>query len=286
MPKSLLAPFGQLEYKAGMEDDFINQYYNKLAKVHGNGPRMSMRDMYIRETEFEFFKKSLELQCLDQKKNFKILDLGCGNGFVCSKLQEELVRFDLEFTGLEYCEELFKICLSAKKENLNFIHGDARNRDIFAPKSFDAIVSERAIINILNLKEQKSALSNIEYWLKPGGHYYSAESFREPLHELSMASQEMNFEELKPSKHNLFLWKKNFKQHLESLNMKKLDPATKENYLSTHFYLTRVIHRLIRPEGGKKNPKLFQKFFHEALPPAVGNFSPILFQNWQKPLAH
>ena len=104
-----------------------------------------------------------------------------------------------------------------------------------------------------------------------------SESFREPHHELTMACQELNIEAPKISDHNCYLWKNKFEEILSGLKMKKQNPVIEENFLSTHFYMTRVFHRAFRPEGAKVKGKFFQQFMGQALSPGIGNFSPILF---------
>ena len=260
-----------------MEQDFTKNYYAHLAAIHGNDPKMSMRDQYIREQENQFFRRSL--QTLGQAKKLKVLDLGCGNGHLIKYLSECFSDQEIEFYGLEYSPELFNIC---QQEHGHFLLGDARIKNTFEDGLFDIILSQRMIINILKLKEQKQTLNNIFFWLKPEGYYLCSESFREPLHNLSIACQEMSFPEIRPSKHNLFLWRKNFESFMTDFGFHKQRPVVAENSLSTHFYMTRVIHRLIRPRDGKKNPKYFKNFFHQALEPDIGDFSPILFYQWKK----
>jgi tRNA (uracil-5-)-methyltransferase TRM9 len=90
--------------------------------------------------------------------NSRVLDIGCGNG------KNMLYRTDLQMIGLEYSEELCKICVDRK---LSVVQGDARCLP-FPDNSFDAIIMI-AVIHHINPEEHIATLNEIKRVLKTGG---------------------------------------------------------------------------------------------------------------------
>jgi hypothetical protein len=91
----------------------------------------------------------------------------------------------------------------------------------------------------------------------------------------------MKLEALKESHQNKYLVEYQIEQFLK-MGMKRKTATRPFNYLSSHFFITRVFHKSNRPEGGKVKYTHFAKFFTHALPPAIGNYSPIQFHVFQK----
>jgi hypothetical protein len=73
-----------------------------------------------------------------------------------------------------------------------------------------------------------------------------------------------------------------FMLNLSETGFQEIEGTFPPNYLSTYFYLTRIFHHLVRPEGGKKENTRFVRFFTEAIGPSIGNFSPIQFRVFEK----
>ena len=108
-----------------------------------------------------------------------------------------------------------------------------------------------------------------------------SESFNDSWMQLNQARKEFLLEEIPQSPHNSYL-PKNVISTLLELDFVRQDCSIPSNYLSTHFYITRVFHPMLRPDGGKIQNTHFIDFFKKALPPAVGNFSPIQFHLFTK----
>ena len=51
-------------------------------------------------------------------------------------------------------------------------------------------------------------------------------------------------------------------------------PAFEPNFLSTHYFVTRVVHDLLRPEGGAVRNTHFAKFLSSVLP-NYGDYAPV-----------
>ena len=54
------------------------------------------------------------------------------------------------------------------------------------------------------------------------------------------------------------------------------------NYLSTHYFVSRVVHELVRPRDGSIRNTEFVKFLDSALPPAIGDYAPLRFLVFKK----
>ncbi len=262
-------------------DELILNHYKKVAEKNGFAPTSSMEDQYIRQSEVDFFLSEISFFVKEKGECLNVLDVGCGNGYLLSLIREKFSALNL--WGLEFTPELFDLAQKRNLCNTTIIHGDCRKEQYFTTlPDMDIIITERAVINILTKNEQEITLLNILKKLSFGGSYLLSESFEGPLEELNQACQEMGVKEVSQSYQNLYLgeWIVPF---LLSNNVHEERPKEySNNFLSTHFYLTRVFHKAIRKEGTKVKFTRFCDFFREALPPAIGNYSPILFRVFKK----
>lgn len=265
-------------------DDYILSHYANVAKQFGLSPLSSIEDQSIRDGETQFFKEAIQkiikgLSHLDRP--IQILDVGCGNGITIELLSKSFPH--IHFTGLEFCPELLDLCLQRKlpQDKINFIQGDMRENKFFKTNSFDIILSQRSLINILGKQKQVMALQNIAAALTEHGHYLLSESFYESWANLNHARAEFQMEEMPISKHNLFLTESRL-QTLTKSKMCEYHHDLGRFFLSTHFYLTRVVHPLLRRPGDRGVAPHFVKFLSEAMGPNIGDYSPIQFRWFEK----
>jgi ubiquinone/menaquinone biosynthesis C-methylase UbiE len=117
-------------------------------------------------------KKSAEkiARYLSLFKNHKILDLGCGNGWLSNYLAEKtnnkIFAVDLNLFELKQGMKAFKNC------NLNFIYGDIYSK-IFTPGSFNFVIIASAIQYFDDLSKLFLQLSSL---LKPKGEIHIIDS--------------------------------------------------------------------------------------------------------------
>ncbi len=249
-----------------------------VAETQGLSAKSTMEDLYVRQHEIDFIVKEIERFTTETNKTPSILDVGCGNGYLLTVLKEKFPNAIL--AGIEFTPELLKLAQSRELSNVKIEKGDIRLADFWHTK-VDIIISERVIINILSRKEQYQALENIHNKLQASGRYIMIESFIEPLKNLDRARSEMNLEPIKRSPQNRYISETAI-ENITDKNFTELPGLTPQNVLSTHFYITRVMHKSIRPEGARVKFTEFERFFNEALPLAVGNYSPILFRVFEK----
>ena len=109
-----------------------------------------------------------------------------------------------------------------------------------------------------------------------------SESFDESLVQLNLARREMKLEDISPKKHNLFLNENLVNYMRDRLSLSERSPVMDKNHLSSHFFVTRVTHQVIRPEGGKVKYSHVSRFFKASQENVFGNYSPILFREFIK----
>ena len=260
-------------------DHIILNHYKKVAKNQGLHSNSTIQDPVIRDAEIDFFLKSLKRFGEERGNyNFSVLDVGCGNGILLAKIKDRFPT--LELYGMEFSPDLLELAKSRELSGVHFYQGDARLKESY-PKKFDVILSERSIINILEAGEQKKALYNISDCLVTGGMYFQSESYFEPLVNLNRARREMQLDNIEPSKHNRFLREFNVLALRDHKELVEIESVISSNYLSTHFFVSRILHQLIRPDGGKVKYSHIVSFMAEGFGPGVGNYSPILFRSFK-----
>lgn len=94
----------------------------------------------------------------------KVLDIGCGNGFMLKALKK--IRPDAEYFGLDNALELVRGTKKRLGGQRHFVHASANRPLPFKDRSFDLIVCTEVIEH---LKQPKSLLREIRRLLKPGG---------------------------------------------------------------------------------------------------------------------
>ena len=141
------------------------------------------------------------------------------------------------------------------------------------PSNLDIIICQRVLINLLDKQDQIKALKNILDSLKSGGILISIEAFSSNLTHLNLCRKELGLSIIPPAHHNLYLEDLFFETPL--LNKEISEEG--DNYLSTHYFITRVLHdvALKATDSPFVRNSLFVDFFDKALPPGIGNFSPL-----------
>ncbi len=167
---------------------------------------------------------------------------------------------------------------SRKLTKSNFLVGDAREIN-FEESYFDFIYTQRCLINIQSWEEQKKALNEIRRVLGYEGYYLMIECFTDGLKNNNRAREECGLEKLEPVLYNNYIDKGLFLDFIkDKFEIIKLD-GFPHNFLSSHFFITRVLHALITKGRQIKNTE-FVKFFSYLSP--IGNYSPLQVYILQK----
>jgi ubiquinone/menaquinone biosynthesis C-methylase UbiE len=108
----------------------------------------------------------------NQKKELNILEVGCGNGWLCSQLARipgsNVAGIDINKTELDQAKRVFDHI-----ENLEFFHGEITDENICGEK-FDAIIFAASIQYFPSLTEILSIALQL---LNPNGEIHILDSF-------------------------------------------------------------------------------------------------------------
>ena len=109
--------------------------------------------------------KELQVFIPHIKDNFKILDLGCGNGRLLKSLEQSDKK--LNYLGVDFSE---KLIAQARKNhpNIKFVTADMSDL-CFEPETFDMIFMVASFHHLPTRAERLELLFKVNRWLKPGG---------------------------------------------------------------------------------------------------------------------
>lgn len=273
-------------------DAKIAQHYKSVAKECGLSSTSTMADAITRDLEtkaiIQFVGESLRLRRgAGLSEQATIMDVGCGNGFTLDVLSHEYP--DHNYVGIEKSDELRSLASSRVQGNnhVKILEGDIRERDFAKGIPADILVCQRVLINLLDIEDQRHALSNILVNVKSpsawtsGGTLLFIESFISPLVRLNEARSEFELPPIPPAHHNLYLPDDFFK--IPQLKPLKTDGLlTPPNFLSTHYYVTRVLHEIFTKGKIFKRNSEFVRFFTQALNQDAGDYSPLKLYIFEK----
>lgn len=273
-------------------DKPIDSHYSLQAHQHGTSWSSTMVERDIREIEIESLVRIITklLTYKTDQQPLKILEIGCGNGYVTARLICEFRN--LEVDAFDLNSELIDLANSRNLHNCNFSLGNFEDIESlgFLENDYDFIFSVRCLINIENSKSRDSALGNLSRYLKRGGYLALLEGFESGQLKYNNLRSAFSFEEIPPAWHNYYLNTDQTKKILET-NLRYLDheDCLKEfnveiHHLSTHYLAMRVLLPAIKMDGDyyrdNRNDPMGQSL--SRILPATQDFSPLQLHIWGK----
>ncbi len=277
-------------------DASIALHYDRVAAECGLSPHSTMADEIIRQTEtlvigafvaYAVRECSAQTPAPDKPARAgatTVLDVGCGNGFTLKTLAVAMPA--ASYLGIEHNDKLRELAQQQVRElpNVRILPGDLRIRGslALADESVDVLVCQRVLINLLAAADAKVALDNIVALMRPHGRLLFIESFTTGLARLNEARAEFGLEPIPPAHHNRYL-EDEFFAH-PRLQPCAIEPPVARDTLSTHYFVTRVLHSALCKAVGSEFQRNshFVKFLSSALPSAVGEYAPLQFHFFAK----
>lgn len=250
----------------------VFDHYAQQASRFGLAAEATMPDLIVRQKEVEAL-----LSFLDQvdASKVRLLEIGCGNGYLLEQIERRFgTRF--ECLGIDATPQFIE---SARQRGLTARFQVADLRALPLPDaSFDIVLSERVIINLLDPAQQIAAFAEVARVLRPGGLFTAVEGFKAGLENLNRARAEFLLPPIPEPAVNNWFTEERWQLCLSGRFRPGCPHATAQlaptNFLSSHYFMTRFFHDVIRPDGGKLRNTEMAFFFAAALPP-VGDYSPL-----------
>ncbi|WP_114952850.1 class I SAM-dependent methyltransferase [Sphingosinicella terrae] len=226
-------------------ENVILDHYRKEAELFQADASSTMRDQITRGREVDAILSTLAYLEQNGSRKLRLLDIGCGNGYLLEQIRQR--HADMELMGLEYTPELVEIARQRGVEGCEIVQGDVRDMP-FENASFDIIVTERCIINVMDQQDQAKSIAEVARILRQGGHYICIEAFTDGLENLNAARGELGLEPNDMPYHNLWFDKGWFldviKAHFDVASLpSETDPAyVPFNFLSSHYFMSRVVY--------------------------------------------
>ena len=253
----------------------ILEHYRAEAAVHGKDTSSTMRDEIIRGREVAAVLRLVDLLTDGGTQRAEVADIGCGNGYLLSVLRDKWPL--LALSGVEYTPEMVEVAKARGVRDCQIVQGDVRALGT-ATASQDIVITERCIINVLDVEDQARSLREVARVLKPGGHFICIEAFADGLANLNEARTELGLEPNKPPHHNIWFNKEWFLREIAGdFEVVDLDSAAdpslpSPNFLSSHYFISRALYPAVTKREVLYNTHLV-KFF-SFLPP-MGNYAPV-----------
>jgi SAM-dependent methyltransferase len=260
--------------EAGKEpqyDALIAEHYRKVAEECGLSGTSTMADEITRRLETEAIEQFVTVALEAYRKTAgtgpaTIMDVGCGNGYTLERLVDNFP--DQHFVGIEKSDELRALASSrfGRHENVTIVDGDIRKPAFTASDSVDVLICQRVLINLLDLQDQREAVDNIVSVLalpthgRASGKCLFIEAFSSYLATLNQARAELDLPSMPPAPHNLYL-PENFFDRVRLRPFGADSNIPPANFLSTHYYVTRVLHPYLTANKPFKRNSAFVAFF-------------------------
>lgn len=249
----------------------VKNHYRKQAREHKTALTSTMADHTTRRLEIKNLAALL-------RDGDKCLEIGCGNGAASIEISKTR---KLDLSCFDFSADFIKLAKSQPtkgiKGKIKFELGDVLNLKI--KNTFDAVFTERCIINLMEWNDQKLALMNMANALKKGGRLILLEAFSDGLEILNKTRQEVGLDAIPPAYHNLHLKKELVIPHLENYGLRFIK---ENNFLSSHYFGSRVLYPVLAKAAKLDIARnsLFDQFFAQ-LPP-LGNYAHIKILVFQK----
>ena len=220
-----------------------DKFWNQQPIQESDPAKVNIADTVQRDFELEFVFPQLT-------KSMKMLEVGCGNGYVSQQLREKVKFLD----SFDYAENMI--------EQAKNLHGEKNNRffvdNILDPKhvdnDYDMCMCVRVLINLRDFEEQKLAVANLAKLIKQGGTLILIEGFRDGFDKLSESRVSVGLPKLEPASINFYSYLKDFVPYLEK------DFIIKSRWNSSLFdFLTRLIYPLLVGPENSAGPGEFHE---------------------------
>jgi len=208
----------------------------------------------------------------------RVLDVGCGGGETLVSLAKLRTCTG---TGVDFAENMVAQAIQRAKDNevdgrVDFRLGSLLTLDL--ESQYDYVLTERSLMNLANVAEQRAAFERLMKCVKVGGYYLMVESCIDGLNRTNQLRELLGLSKIDPPWHNCFLseaeldsWQDNSRRLVEAVP-----------FSSTYYYLSRVVYAKVAAEANEE-PQYDSPINRVSVQlPAIGDFGPVKMWKWQR----
>jgi len=234
------------------------------------------RDTHLRELEIESLRRSL-------KSNGSILDLGCGNGYTLISLAQSVPASRMR--GVDFAPKLIEGARSIKQQwagrlqcEPEFVCDDAVAHLQKQPeRSWDAIITERFLLNLPSSKSQQQVIRDIFRALRPGGMFLMCEGSEDGHEGLNRLREQVGLAVIPRNRADNISARRFHDAEIERFATKDVGfKLTCKLGYSSYFLIARVLHPLlVHPQEPRFDAKINEFAMriqqHTAFSPGYGS---------------
>lgn len=274
----------------GIEQPEINNHYTDISSKVGTNWSSTMLDREIREKEIDnLISIILKLKSASNATSLRVLDVGCGNGYVAARLQCEFPFLIID--GIDANSGMTECANSRLLPNANFYHASAAQLssvEIFE-NNYDLVFSTRCFINIMDTEERYESIKISSKYLKSGGILALMEGFQDGQIKYNQVRNALGFETIPPAWHNIYLdivklvqYLDDELEYMDEIKMTSLE--LNQHFLSNRYLAMRVLLPLFKDDADffNNNRNDATGLALSYLLPKTTNFSPLQLHLWKK----
>lgn len=226
----------------------------------------------------DFVLKRLELKVIKENipDGASVLDVGCGNGGTLIALAKEK---GCTGVGIDFSEAMIRAAQAERVPSVSFQVG--RCPGLPEIGLFDVVLTERALINLDTLAEQRRAFDEIMARVKVGGSYLMIECSNQGNELTNEVRTKLGLKRIEPPWHNRFFDEAEVKAwHTASHQLIRMVP-----FESTYHFLSRVVNAKLALDQGIPDTELKYDSPINLLSlelPTVGAFGPVRLWIWKR----
>jgi ubiquinone/menaquinone biosynthesis C-methylase UbiE len=215
--------------------DFIKETWEKQAERFKDSHWISWGDNFAIDLEIENISKYI-------KSGFKVLDVGCANGFAT---MTQFKKNKIDITGVDFSENMIKYAKGKVKElgitnGIRFKEGDVRKLE-FEDGLFDITYTTRVLINLPNWEDQELGIKECLRVTKKEGTVILSEAFWEPLVLLNALRTLVQLPPLVEHDFNRYIKEQRLVDFIKSLGLK----SEVINFSSVYYLGSRFLRELV-----------------------------------------
>lgn len=236
-----------------MQKSDTDQFWDKRARTEEDDAKVNISDTTQRDFELDFVLPNI-------LPTDRVVEIGCGNGFVAEKLRQKAAFVD----SFDYSANMVDRARSTFGEQNNRFFQDSilDPRDVAPP--YDVAICIRVLINLRNLEEQIVAVQNIAAMLRPGGRLILVEGYKDGFETLNELRQQVGIPAMKPAAINFYSYLCDLRPVLEEYF---------EVHDAFHTGLFDLLTRVVYPTLVGAEKATGHAEFHERLEPLVRVFN-------------